>query len=105
MDARLGGAALTARTGVRLLAAQRWPGAAPGSWSGPGRNPGVLLYAPLRLCLYEDLDGQPHLSVDPPSDQFGSFGHPDMAATGKMLDEKLADLLTGLGVAVPGSLT
>jgi Domain of unknown function DUF302 len=67
-------------------------------------DPGVLLYAPLRLCLYEDLDGQAHLSIDQPSDQFGSLGHPDITATGQLLDQKLADLLTGLGVAVPDSL-
>jgi uncharacterized protein (DUF302 family) len=67
-------------------------------------DPGILLYAPLRLCLYEDHDGQVHFSVDQPSDQFGSFGDPDITATGKMLDGKLADLLNGLGVAVPDSL-
>lgn len=68
-------------------------------------DPGVLLYAPLRLCLYEDLNGQAHLSVDQPSDQFGSLGYPDIAATGKLLDKKLAALLTGLRVTVPDSLT
>jgi hypothetical protein len=68
-------------------------------------NPGVLLYAPLRLCLYEDLDGQAHLSIDQPSDQFGSLGHPDITPTGHLLDQKLADLFNGLGVAVPDSLT
>jgi hypothetical protein len=67
-------------------------------------NPGILLYAPLRLCLYEDLGGQAHLSIDQPSDQFGSFGNPDIAATGRLLDQKLADLLKGLGVAVPEGL-
>jgi len=67
-------------------------------------NAGVLLYAPLRLCLYEDLDGQAHLSIDQPSDQFGSLGHPDITATGKLLDEKLAALLSGLRVTVPDSL-
>jgi hypothetical protein len=67
-------------------------------------DPGVLLYAPLRLCLYEDLDGQAHLSIDQPGDQFGSLGHPDVTATGRLLDEKLAALLNGLGVAVPDSL-
>ena len=68
-------------------------------------DPAVMLYAPLRLCLYEDLDGQAHFAVDQPSDQFGSFGDPDIAATGKMLDQKLAALLTGLGVSVPDGLT
>jgi uncharacterized protein (DUF302 family) len=68
-------------------------------------DPAIMLYAPLRLCLYEDLDGQTHFSVDQPSDQFDSFGDPDITATGKMLDGKLAELFKGLGVAVPDSLT
>jgi hypothetical protein len=68
-------------------------------------NPAIMLYAPLRLCLYEDLDGQIHLSVDQPSDQFGSFDDPDISATGKLLDGKLAELLRGLGVTVPDTLT
>ena len=67
-------------------------------------DPAILLYAPLRLCLYEDLDGHAHLSIDQPSDQFGSFGHPEIAATGRLLDQKLADLLKGLGFAAPDSL-
>ena len=67
-------------------------------------NPAVMLYAPLRLCLYEDLDGNTHFSVDQPSDQFGSFGDPDITATGELLDGKLAALLKGLGVTVPDSL-
>jgi len=67
-------------------------------------DPGVLLYAPLRLCLYEDLDGGAHLSIDQPSDQFGGLGHPDITPTGHLLDEKLAALLSGLGVAVPATL-
>jgi hypothetical protein len=67
-------------------------------------DPGVLLYAPLRLCLYEDLEGKAHLSIDQPSDQFGSLGHPDVTATGHLLDEKLAALLQALGAPVPESL-
>jgi hypothetical protein len=64
-----------------------------------------MLYAPLRLCLYEDLDGGVHLSIDQPGDQFSSFGNADITATGKLLDDKLAALLGGLGVAVPDGLT
>ena len=67
-------------------------------------DPGVLLYAPLRLCLYEDLEGRAHLSIDQPSDQFGSLGHPEVTATGHLLDEKLATLLDALGVSVPETL-
>jgi len=68
-------------------------------------DPGVLLYAPLRLCLYEGLDGGAHLSIDQPSDQFGGLGHPDITPVGRLLDEKLAALLTGLGLSIPESLT
>lgn len=68
-------------------------------------DPGVLLYAPLRLCLYEGLDGRAHLSIDQPSDQFGSLGHPETTAVGRLLDEKLAALLAGLRVSVPDGLT
>jgi hypothetical protein len=67
-------------------------------------DPGVLLYAPLRLCLYDDLEGQAHLSIDQPSDQFGSLGHPDVTATGHLLDEKLAALLQALNVSIPDTL-
>jgi hypothetical protein len=67
-------------------------------------DPGVLLYAPLRLCLYEDLDGRAHLSIDQPSDQFGGLGHPDITPVGHSLDEKLAALLAALNVSIPDSL-
>jgi hypothetical protein len=67
-------------------------------------DPGVLLYAPLRLCLYEDVGGQAHLSIDQPSDQFGGLGHPEVTATGTLLDEKLAILLRALHVPVPDTL-
>jgi hypothetical protein len=68
-------------------------------------NPAIMLYAPLRLALYEDLDGGVHLSIDQPSDMFGSFGDPEISATGRLLDQKLAALLGALGVAVPDSLS
>jgi hypothetical protein len=69
-----------------------------------GRDPGIMLYAPLRTVIYEDLDGGTHFAIDQPGDRFGSFGDPDIAATGRLLDEKVAALLTGLGVAVPDPL-
>jgi hypothetical protein len=70
-----------------------------------GINPAVMLYAPLRLALYEDGAGHAHLAIDQPSDQFGSFGEPELAATGALLDRKLAELLRGLGAPVPESLS
>jgi uncharacterized protein (DUF302 family) len=62
-------------------------------------DPAVMLYAPLRLCLFEDHDGNTHFAVDQPSDQFGSFDNPDVAATGQLLDQKLAALLGEIGRA------
>jgi hypothetical protein len=69
-----------------------------------GHDPGIMLYAPLRTVIYEDLDGGTHFAIDQPSDRFGSFGHPDIAATGRLLDQKVSALLSGLGVAVPDTL-
>jgi hypothetical protein len=70
-----------------------------------GHDPGIMLYAPLRTVIYEDLDGATHFAIDQPSDRFGSFANPDIAATGRLLDQKVAALLTGLGVAVPDTLS
>lgn len=70
-----------------------------------GHDPGVMLYAPLRTVLYEDLSGDSHFAIDQPSHHFASFGDPDIAATGRLLDQKLAALLGTLGVAVPDGLT
>ena len=70
-----------------------------------GQDPGIMLYAPLRTVLYEDHNGEAHFAIDRPSQQFGSFGDPDIAATGHLLDAKLAALLAALGVAVPDGLT
>jgi hypothetical protein len=69
-----------------------------------GKDPGVLLYAPLRTLIYEDPEGKVHFSFDQPSTRFSSFGNDDIAATGKRLDEKLAGLLAHLGLPVPGDL-
>ena len=69
-----------------------------------GKDPGVMLYAPLRSLIYEDLKGNVHFSIDQPSTRFSSFGNHDVAATGKRLDQKLAELLTHLGLPVPAQL-
>jgi hypothetical protein len=69
-----------------------------------GKNPGVMLYAPLRTVLYEDPKGKVHFSIDQPSTRFSSFGDTGIAATGRILDEKLAGLLHDLGLPVPGVL-
>jgi hypothetical protein len=69
-----------------------------------GKDPGVMLYAPLRTLIYEDLNGKVHFSIDQPSTRFSSFGNDDIAATGKQLDQKLAELLAHLGLPVPAQL-
>ena len=67
-------------------------------------DPGIMLYAPLRTAIYEDADGAVHLSIDQPSSRFASFGDPEIAAVGRQLDGKLAELLTLLGMTVPAEL-
>ncbi len=67
-------------------------------------DPGVMLYAPLRVAIHEDADRNAWLSLDRPSDQFGSFGRPEIAAVGRELDGKVADLLRHLDLTVPPEL-
>lgn len=68
-------------------------------------HPGVMLYAPLRVEIHEDADGSGIFSIDRPGAAFASFGHPDIAHTGHLLDSKLATLLTVLGLPVPAQLS
>ena len=70
-----------------------------------GKDPGVMLYAPLRTLIYEDQKGRVHFSIDQPSTRFSSFGNKDISATGKQLDAKLIKLLADLGLSVPPRLT
>jgi hypothetical protein len=67
-------------------------------------EPAVLLYAPLHTVVWGDPDGPAYFTFDKPSDQFASFGNPQVTAVGRELDEKMAALLEHLGVAVPGGL-
>jgi len=69
------------------------------------REPGVVLYAPLRLLFHADDDGKAVLSIDRPSDLFGSFGDPHVTEVGRLLDGKVAAILEGLGVRPPSTLT
>lgn len=64
-------------------------------------NPGVMLYAPLHVNIFESEDGNALFSIDRPSDQFGSFGNEDIQKVGISLDKKVATLLTLLDVQVP----
>jgi hypothetical protein len=67
-------------------------------------EPAVLLYAPLHTVIWSDPGEEALFTFDKPSDQFGSFGNPQVTAVGRELDEKLAALLEHLNVPVPAEL-
>jgi hypothetical protein len=67
-------------------------------------EPAVMLYAPLHTTIWGSVGGPAHFTFDQPSDQFGSFGNPEVKAVGVELDRKLAALLAHLGVGVPDAL-
>jgi hypothetical protein len=58
----------------------------------------TLLYAPLRVLLYSDAEGNAVWSMDRPSDAFGSLGNEAITAVGVDLDAKVVALLQVLGV-------
>lgn len=64
-------------------------------------RPAVMLYAPLHTMIWDGPDGTTKFTFDRPSDQFGSFGVPEIAQVGMELDDKLAALLDHLGLTVP----
>lgn len=65
-------------------------------------EPATMLYAPLRLFIFADDDGQGVLAIDQPSTLFGSVGsNPDLAIVGRELDQKVANVLVAMGVQVP----
>jgi hypothetical protein len=61
-------------------------------------NPKALLYAPLRVLIHEDADGNAVFSMDQPSKAFGSLGVDEVTEVGKSLDRKVAGLLRVVGV-------
>lgn len=61
-------------------------------------DPKALLYAPLRVLVYSDSDGNAVFSMDRPSTAFGSLGIADVTAVGHSLDAKVAALLRDIGV-------
>lgn len=67
-------------------------------------EPAVLLYAPLHTVIWGGPDGSAYFTFDKPSDQFASFGNPEVAEVGLELDQKMAALLDHLSVSVPDAL-
>lgn len=69
-------------------------------------EPAALLYAPLRVLIYADDAGEGVLVIDQPSALFGSLGdNVEVAAIGRELDQKVAAVLSAMGVEVPSALT
>jgi Domain of unknown function DUF302 len=61
-------------------------------------DPKALLYAPLRLLIYADADGNAVFSMDQPSAAFGSLGIAEVTTVGEGLDRKVVNLLRLIGV-------
>ena len=57
------------------------------------------LYAPLRLLVYQDEEGQTCLEYDKPSSLFGQFGNDRINPTATLLDEKM-EALTANALAI-----
>jgi uncharacterized protein (DUF302 family) len=61
-------------------------------------DPKALLYAPLRVLIYADADGNAVFSMDQPSATFGSLGIAEVTKVGEGLDRKVANLLRVIGI-------
>jgi uncharacterized protein (DUF302 family) len=61
-------------------------------------DPKALLYAPLRVLVHSDPDGNAVFSMDQPSSAFDSLGIADVTEVGLGLDRKVANLLRVIGV-------
>jgi len=58
-------------------------------------NLGAALYAPLRVALHENRQGQGVFEYDRPSSLFGQFGDERVTKVGIELDHLLEELLLG----------
>lgn len=58
------------------------------------QDPAVGLYVPLRLFVYEDYDGNTHVTYDKPSSLLGQFQNGKILMIAQMLDQKVEELVT-----------
>jgi hypothetical protein len=58
----------------------------------------ALLYAPLRMLVYTDGNGNAIFTMDQPGPAFDSLGIDDVSKVGKGLDDKVVNLLRVIGV-------
>jgi len=64
-------------------------------------NPLVMLYAPLRIVLFQSAGLPATFVVEQPSTLFSSLGNDEITSVGVDLDQKLANLFEHLGMALP----
>ncbi|WP_225100315.1 DUF302 domain-containing protein [Streptomyces sp. CoH27] len=67
-------------------------------------HPDALLYAPLRILIYEGEDGSAVFALDQPSTVFAGLGVDAITGVAADLDKKVAQLLGLLGVSAPDEL-
>jgi uncharacterized protein (DUF302 family) len=67
-------------------------------------DPRALLYAPLRVLVYADADGNAVFCIDQPSSAFGSLGIAEVTKVGEDLDRKVSNLLRVIGVEADQAL-
>ena len=60
----------------------------------------ALLYAPLRMLVYTDGDGNAVFTMDQPGPAFGSLGIDEVSEVGQGLDRKVVNVLRVAGVDV-----
>ncbi|OBA60392.1 hypothetical protein A5647_01065 [Mycobacterium sp. 1100029.7] len=63
-----------------------------------GYDPKILMYAPLRLLVHADADGNAIFSMDQPSTAFGSLKILEVSKVGESLDRKVVNLLRVIGI-------
>jgi uncharacterized protein (DUF302 family) len=61
-------------------------------------EPKALLYAPLRMLVYADGNGNAIFTMDRPGPAFGSLGIDEVSKVGEGLDRKVVNLLRVVGV-------
>jgi uncharacterized protein (DUF302 family) len=67
-------------------------------------HPDALLYAPLRVLIYGNDEGEAVFAIDQPSTVFAGLGIPEVTEVGYESDQMLSALLELLRVEVPATL-
>ncbi|WP_414517438.1 DUF302 domain-containing protein [Nostoc sp. PCC 9305] len=60
------------------------------------QNPGVGLYVPPRLLVYEDYEGKTHIAYDKPSSMLSQFDNGFILKVSQMLDQRFQELAVGI---------